>query len=121
MDLNNLLDVYTQAWMEPDEAARLTLLETAWAADGLYQDPTGEAQGRAALTAHIGGFQVAFPGARLEMTTGVDAHHDRLRFGWRMVQANGTVMVEGIDCGRVGADGRLVEIIGFFGASPPAA
>jgi hypothetical protein len=119
--LNQVLKAYGDAWAEPDTNKRRRLLETAWADDGLYQDPSGEAAGRESLVAHIGGFHTSFPGARIELTSGTDRHHDRIRFAWRMVTADGTVAVEGVDFGRVGADGRLTEIIGFFGAKPPAA
>ncbi len=118
-DPETVLTAYTAAWCERDDSARLRLLESCWAEDGLYLDPTGEARGHAALSAHIGGVLATSPGARIEMTSRADTHHDRLRFGWRMVAADGSVPVEGIDCGRIGADGRLTEIVGFFGAAPP--
>ena len=117
--LTQVLKAYGDAWCEVDDANRRALLEIAWADDGLYQDPSGEARGRDSLHAHIGHVHAQFPGARIELTSGVDAHHDRIRFAWRMVMADGTVPIQGIDCGRVGADGRLTEIIGFFGAQPP--
>ncbi|OSQ45751.1 nuclear transport factor 2 family protein [Marivita geojedonensis] len=117
--LDQVLKAYTDAWCEADGGARGALLEIAWAEDGLYQDPSGEAQGRDSLHAHIGRVQAQFPGARIELSTGVDRHHDRIRFGWQMVLEDGSIPVQGIDCGRVGADGRLTEIIGFFGAQPP--
>jgi hypothetical protein len=119
--LTQVLKAYGDAWCEADADKRRALLEIAWADDGLYQDPGGEAQGRDSLHAHIGHVQAQFPGARIELTSGVDVHHDRIRFAWRMVMTDGTVPVQGIDCGRVGADGRLSEIIGFFGAQPPKA
>ena len=119
--LTQVLKAYCAAWSEGDAAKRRALLEIAWAEHGLYQDPRREARGRDSLHAQIGEFQAQFPGARIELTSGVDAHHDRIRFGWRSVLADGTVPVQGVDCGRVGADGRLTEIIGFFGAHPPQA
>jgi hypothetical protein len=121
VNLAQVLKAYGDAWGEVDTDKRRALLEIAWADDGLYQDPGGEALGRDSLHAHIGAVLGQFPGARIELTSGVDAHHDRIRFAWRMVMADGTVPVLGIDCGRVGADGRLTEIIGFFGAQPPEA
>jgi hypothetical protein len=119
--LTQVLKAYGDAWCEADADKRRALLEIAWADDGLYQDPGSEARGRDSLHAHIGRVHAQFPGARIELTSGVDAHHDRIRFAWRMVMADGTVPVQGIDCGRVGVDGRLTEIIGFFGAQPPEA
>ena len=120
MDETAVVAAYGAAWLEPDAGERLALLETAWADDGRYEDPTGAAEGRAALSAHIGAFHAARPGARIEITSGVDRHHDVLRFAWRMVAADGSVAVEGIDFGVLAADGRLARIVGFFGPVPAA-
>ena len=119
--LQQVLKAYGEAWREPDAEKRRALLQIAWADDGLYQDPSGEARGRDSLVAHIGAVQDQFPGARIELISGVDGHHDRIRFAWRMIAADGSVPVTGIDIGRVAGDGRLAEIIGFFGAQPPDA
>lgn len=119
--LDQVLKAYCAAWCEPDGDARRQPLDVAWADDGLYQDPRNEAQGRDSLSALIGQVHTAFPSVRIERISGVDTHHDRLRFAWRMVTADGAVPVQGIDCGRVGKDGRLYEIIGFFGQHPPVA
>ena len=119
--MSQVLKAYSAAWSEPDADKRRSLLIESWAEDGLYQDPASEAIGRDSLHALIGKVHARFPGARIELTSGVDAHHDRIRFAWRMVLADGAVPVQGIDCGRIGADGRLTEIIGFFGAQPPEA
>ena len=119
--LNHILQAYGDAWCETDSDKRRTLLDIAWADDGLYQDPSGEARGRESLGTHIGEVHRSFPGARIELTSGVDGHHDRIRFAWRMIAADGSVPVQGVDFGRVGPDGRLTEIIGFFGAEPPQA
>ncbi|MEO8456761.1 MAG: nuclear transport factor 2 family protein, partial [Chloroflexota bacterium] len=58
------------------------------------------------------------PEASLAMTSGVDEHHGRIRFGWKV--ENGPQPLEGIDVGRVSADGKLEMIIGFWGANPSA-
>jgi SnoaL-like domain len=109
-----MVQAYGAAWCEPDEARRRVLLDKCWAGDGLYQDPGGEAAGRAALIAHIGGFHATQPGARIEITSGIARHHDNIYFKWRMLAADGTVVVEGVDFGTLGADGRLTRITGFF-------
>lgn len=119
--LKPVLKAYGDAWCEPDTDKRRALLEIAWAENGLYQDPSGEALGSESLVRHIGQVHAQFPRARIELTSGVDQHHDRIRFAWRLVVADGSVLVSGLDIGRVGSDGRLTEIIGFFGAQPPAA
>ena len=45
--------------------------------------------------------------------SGIDVHHNVVRFHWRLVRADGTCGDISIDFGEVGADGRLVKIVGF--------
>jgi hypothetical protein len=75
--------------------------------------------GRDALLAHIAGFQQMLPGARIEMTSGVDEHDGWLRFAWSMIDVSGATATEGFDVGELGPDGRLQRIVGFFGPFPP--
>ena len=58
MDIGAVVTAYGSSWNEPDEAARRQLLESAWADDGTYCDPTASVEGREALVAHIGAMQV---------------------------------------------------------------
>jgi hypothetical protein len=117
-NITRIVETYTRAWSEIDEAARGDLLETAWGDETQYTDPTAKVRGRDELVLHIGGFQQQWPGARIEMSSGVDAHHGMLRFRWQMVGADGAVLLEGMDFGDVGGDGRLQRIAGFFGPFP---
>ena len=110
-----MVNTYGEAWNEPDPGKRQALLDKAWADDGVYCDPTATVEGRAALLAHIEGFRSQFAGARIETRTGVDEHGTNFRFGWAMVDESGTTMMEGVDFGRTGDDGRIVAITGFFG------
>jgi hypothetical protein len=119
MDMNRLVMLYIKAWSEPDRARRQALLDQVWAEDGTYTDPLGHVAGRRQLAEHIGKFFEQFPGAHLEATSGVDTHHQYLRFTWRMVLADGTVYVEGIDFGEVSPEGAFHRIIGFFGPLAP--
>jgi hypothetical protein len=109
---------YAAAWNEPDAAARLELLERCWADDGAYLDPTVELRGRPALCRHISEVRAARPGARIELLSGVDLHHQVVRFLWRLVRADGSAGATSIDFGEVGGDGRLTRIVGFFGEAP---
>ena len=61
-----------------------------------------------------------FPGHHFQRTTEVDAHHQVLRYGWRLVSPQGAPVVEGIDVADLDVDGRLSRVVGFFGAHPPA-
>ena len=118
MNVNEIVDAYGASWNEPDEGKRRALLEKSWADDAIYQDPTGRAEGRDALVAHIGGFHQMFAGSTIENTSGVDTHGSVLRFAWRMLDADGNVAIEGMDFGELAPDGRLASITGFFGPFP---
>ncbi len=110
---------YGAAWLELDEDARRGLLNTAWSDGGTYTDPSADLAGRDALCAHIGGFHQNMPGARIEITSAVDEHHGKLRFTWKMVGADGNLVMEGIDFGALAEDGRIASIVGFFGPTAP--
>jgi hypothetical protein len=118
MDVHEVVAAYGAAWNEPDEAKRTALLDATWADDGFYQDPSATADGRAALVAHIGGFQELFPGRTIDLTSGVDSNGASLRWGW--VMRNGDdVELEGVDFAELAPDGRIQRIAGFFGPLPP--
>ena len=121
MAVSDVVNAYGAAWNEPDEVARRTLLEEAWSDDGVYCDPTAKVDGRDSLIAHIAGFHRQMPGARIELTSGVDEHDGWLRFAWSMLGPDGTTLTEGFDVGELAADGRLRRIVGFFGPFPPPA
>lgn len=62
-----------------------------------------------------------YPGHRFRRTSVVDGHHDQIRFGWELVAPDGTCTVAGVDVGLLARDGRLDQIVGFFGELPEAA
>jgi hypothetical protein len=62
--------------------------------------------------------QAQYPGHRFGRVSGIDAHHDQLRFAWQLVDPDGAVAAAGIDVGTVAPDGRLQRIVGFFGPLP---
>ena len=109
---------YIAAWAEKDETKRRALIEQAWADDGLYVDPVAEGRGRDALNQIIAGFHAQQPGARIDLASGIDQHHNQVRFAWNFVQADGTIAIEGIDAGELADDGRITRIVGFWGAPP---
>jgi hypothetical protein len=105
-------------WNEADPARRAEIIRTAWADDGAYWDPMLEAVGHEAMSGMVDAVQAQFPGQRFRRTSGIDAHHALVRFGWELAAADGSVTVAGIDVGVVGPDGRLTRIAGFFGDVP---
>ncbi len=119
MSVKEIVDSYIAAWNETDADKRRALIEKCWADAATYTDPMADISGREALGEAIVQFHQQMSGARIVVSSGLDEHHDRVRFGWQLLQEDGSVRVEGIDVGRVDGDGRLTSIVGFWGVSPP--
>jgi hypothetical protein len=117
-DATTIVDTYLAMWNETDPKRRARLIEQALVGDGHYVDPMLEAQGHGALGEMVAGVQAKFPGHRFRRRSGVDTHHDQLRFAWDLVAQDGAVVVAGIDVGALAADGRLARITAFFGEAP---
>ena len=120
-DIATTVDAYLAMWNETDAARRAAHIERVWTSDGRYVDPMLEAEGRAALSEMVADVHAQFPGHRFRRVSGIDAHHDQLRFAWDLVAPDGAVVVAGIDIGILTADGRLERITGFFGEAPALA
>jgi SnoaL-like domain len=112
------VDTYLAMWNETDSDRRAKLIERAWAQDGRYVDPLLEAEGHGALSDMVAAVHEQYPGHRFRRTSGIDAHHDQVRFAWELAAPDGALTVAGIDVGTLGADGRLEQIAGFFGDVP---
>ena len=117
-DITTAVDTYLAMWNETDPDRRADLISRAWDDDGRYVDPVLEAQGHGGLSEMVAGVHERFPGHRFRRTSGIDQHHDQVRFTWELVAPDGTVTVAGIDVGVLGPDGRLRSITGFFGDIP---
>jgi hypothetical protein len=114
------VEAYFDMWNQTDAAERAASIGRAWATDGTYLDPMLAAVGHDALSEMVAGVHSQFPGQRFRRTTGVDIHHDVVRFGWELAAPDGTVTVAGLDVGELADDGRLRRITGFFGELPDA-
>jgi hypothetical protein len=119
-DVTETIDRYLSAWNETDPQRRAAVVAEVWADDGRLVDPPMQAQGHGGISDLHGTLQAQYPGHSFRRSSGVDAHHDAVRFGWEMVSdADGTVVLTGLDVGQLTADGRLNRITGFFGELPP--
>ncbi len=114
------VEAYLAMWNETDEGRRSEHIQQAWTPECRYVDPVLEAEGYAALIEMVSGVQARFPGQRFRRTSGVDTHHDQIRFGWELGEPGGAVTVAGVDVATLAEDGRLRRVTGFFGDLPPA-
>jgi hypothetical protein len=113
--LERLIDVYCSAWCEPDSARRAAIIHEIWDEEGTYTDPTAHVVGRDQLNDHIGGVLAHYVGGRVVRTSVIDAHHNVVRFTWKMVLPDGKSLPEGVDFGEVTSEGKVRRIVGFFG------
>jgi diadenosine tetraphosphatase ApaH/serine/threonine PP2A family protein phosphatase len=116
--LSEVVDRYLAAWNETDRARRAELIESVWTTDGRLIDPPLAAEGHAGIGEMAATLQAQFPGHRFRRASGIDAHHDQLRFAWELVGPGGAVALAGLDVGELAADGRLRRVTGFFGELP---
>jgi hypothetical protein len=110
---------YVALWKEgTDEATRLRLAEQAMTEDAEIIYPGARASGRNEIVAAIAAVYQSVPGARIFSTSGVEQHHGWLRATWRMLQSDGTVLLDGMDVAELAEDGRFRRVIGFHEPLP---
>jgi hypothetical protein len=114
LPVGQAVDTYFAMWNEPDRAKRLKLIAAAWTDEGHYVDPLNDVTGADGLADMVDSVRAQFPGATLERTGEIDAHHNVIRFPWRAVGADGNAIVNGVDVAVLAPDGRLSALAGFF-------
>ena len=121
-NINEAVVRYLAAWNEPEPKRRRELVAKAWTDDGTYVDAAREGRGHDSLDSMLATAQGHFPGYRLRLASGVETHHDYIRFSW---VAGGTaeapLYIKGTDFAVVGSDGRLKSVVGFIDAAPARA
>lgn len=118
MDTTTIVDGYLAIWNETDTDRRRALIAQTWAEDGRYTDPVFASAGHDEIDAMVGAFHGQFPGLRFVRIGEIEAHHDRIRFTWDLLDAGGARQAAGTDVAVVSADGRLLDVTGFFDLAP---
>ena len=113
------VDRYLAALNEPDGDKRRALIEQAWTPTGSLTDPPIEGVGHDGLAAVGDALHEHYAGHRFERTSQVDVHHGRYRFAWALVGPTGATAITGMDTGVLADDGRVGEVVGFFGELAP--
>ncbi|MEY2552347.1 MAG: hypothetical protein QOC57_207 [Ilumatobacteraceae bacterium] len=111
-----VIDSHLEAYALADADRRATLVAANWSADGELTDPPLAGRGHAEITALADVVLTHYAGHHFERTTAVDAHHSFARYGWSLVGPVGSVAVSGTDFVELDDDGKLLRIVGFFGA-----
>jgi hypothetical protein len=118
-NVNESVVRYLAAWNEQDARRRRDLVARTWTEDGSYVDRVREGSGHDSIDAMIAKAQQHFPGYRLNLASGIEAHHDFVRFSW---VAGGTadapLYIKGTDFAFIADDGRFKSVVGFVDAAP---
>lgn len=113
------IDAYAEAWNTHDPETSRRLVKQALAEDALMAYAPFAARGWEDISKLIATYREQSPGYRIDLTSNVEEHHGWVRFGWRMLDADGSLLGEGEDVGAIGDDGRFTTIIGFNNPLPP--
>jgi hypothetical protein len=111
----DLVRKYGEAWMAPDDEARLTVLEEIWADDGEYHNSFGGiAVGRGEF-ADVMAYGMG-PGQYIEVSRWEASyqHNGRVLIPWRACCPTNMLLLTGTDVGEVDADGRLIRVTSFW-------
>jgi len=118
-NVNEIVVSYLAVWNERDAERRRALVAKTWTEDGSYVDRARDGTGHDGLGSMIAAAQAHFPGYRLSLASGIEAHHYYVRFSW---VAGGTaeapLYLKGTDIAVLAGDGRLKLVIGFTDAAP---
>ena len=120
-NINEIVVRYVAAWNERDPKRRRDLIANTRCEDGIYRDAHRHSEGHAAIDAMIDVAQRQFPGYRVALKSGIEAHNGYARFSWA---AGGTsdapLYLGGTDFVVAADDGRLKSVVGFVDAAPAA-
>jgi hypothetical protein len=116
--VDELIGAYFDAWNETDSDRRRSLLERSITPDAELVDPTGRWRGVEGLSERIGNYLSSAPGTRVVPSSGIDAHHDLVRYSWSVVDSDGRELIEGLDVAERAHDGRLRRVSMFHGPLP---
>jgi hypothetical protein len=121
-NINEVVVRYVAAWNERDPKRRRDLVAKTRREDGIYRDAHRHGEGHEAIDAMIDAAQRQFPGYRIALKSGIEAHSGYARFSWAAGGApDAPLYLGGTDFVVVADDGRLKSVVGFVDAAPAAA
>jgi uncharacterized protein YndB with AHSA1/START domain len=109
------IDAFLAAWNEPDEDARLRLLESAATEDVRFGDAFSCTSGREDLVAHLTAVQRFMPGMTLARDGEVKECQGVAIAPWVARAADGAERGKGTNVFGLAADGRIRLATGFWG------
>ena len=121
-DVERMLDAYERTINEIDGDRQHAAAREALTDDFRFVGPQlGQVVGRTAMVEAVNGAREQAPSdsVQIRRTTAVDEHNGWLRFGWEFVDGAGRVLAAGMDVARLAPDGRLSQVVAFFGELEP--
>jgi hypothetical protein len=109
---------YDEAWVEPDQVARLATLAEVWADDGAYVDPEVPegVRGWAAQSDLITSSHEELPGLSIQATSDLLVLGDRAWYRWEATTTGGEAF-DGVDFVEFAPDGRIARLTNFYDGS----
>lgn len=105
-------------WNEPDLDRIRGHLEQAVSDHFVFADPLHLHVGRDALENNVRTLRTDKPRYRFVLATELDVQNHCYRYQWHMM-AKHRVLLRGLDVARIGSDGLLTRVDGFFGELVP--
>lgn len=118
-NVNELVARYIATWNERLPDRRRMLVATTWTENGTYTDAHRHGAGHDEIDRMIETAQKHFPGYRLGLVSGIEAHNDHVRFSWAAGgSSEAPLYLAGTDFAEIADDGRLRSVVGFVDAAP---
>ena len=105
------------AWNEPDPDRVRAHLEKALSPEVVFIDPSIVTRGIDEFEANVHEVHGRLPGAEYRLASGLDLHHDIVRYAWE-IHRDGKLVLPGFDVTEFDGEGRVLRVLGFFGPLP---
>jgi len=116
LSVRDAVEAYQRSW-RADGEEQVRLLELSPTEDAEFVQPNGRTLGRDAVRRRVAGLAERWPGARVEITSGIEEHHGYVRYAWSLKRSD-SVVLSGFDLAELAPDGRLRRVVQFFGPMP---
>ena len=118
--LPKAIALYSDAWKESNSADRMTIINSFWTEESVYEDPGYTAKGRIAFKKVIDDFWKDFPGATFEMGA-VLSKGNFYTWEWSIFDSNKKLVLTGVDFAETDSNNRMLRLIGFWNTPPNVA
>jgi hypothetical protein len=119
IETERVVRAYEQVWAERDAVRRRSLMAESMTRDVEILGPGYDFKGYDAVAQEVERMHREHPGVRAAVTSGLDVHHNLVRFAFAVVQFDGSIIKEGEDVLLLAPDGRIRKVLTFFGVLPP--